>query len=310
MLILCTNACTYWHKGNRKILCLGTRLSYLGSQHVPQVFSIYSPVFVHTFSLLDFVHLVDRLRGTTWSSLWFCENGQQLIHIPKCLPAHCWYFKSSKELSDFLFCFFLIFFCDFFRWFWRDLTGVDACAANVRGRGANALHPWGSQFRPSDGHGDRSLWVAHGQRQPAHLAIDKPGRHPKYGLTSSKRDWEFWRVFGRQSGTEQEYWENMQLLCDGYLTLLAPWGTKKQTLTLTDGGKLLVFSSFWGPGFTQTHDGASIFYRHSFLCSHRPQMMLPASPVKCATATDFFYPHLGNNVCSKLFKNKVSEVCM
>lgn len=50
----------------------------------------------------------------------------------------------------------------------------------------------------------------------------------------------------------------MLLLFDGYLTLHAPQGTKKQTLTLTDG-KLLVFS-FWR-GFTQMHDGSSVFLK-------------------------------------------------
>lgn len=84
-----------------------------------------------------------------------------------------------------------IFFSDFFRWLWRhlrdDLTGLDACAPDVWGWRANALHPRGSQFRPSDGHGDSSLWVAHGQRQPAHLAIDTPSTLPKRVLTSNLR---------------------------------------------------------------------------------------------------------------------------
>lgn len=89
----------------------------------------------------------------------------------------------SQYLSDFFFVFH-----DYFRWIWRDplndLTGVHACAANVRRWGAHALHLRGSQFWPSDGDGDCSLRVTHGQRQPAHLAIDKPSHRPKYGLTS------------------------------------------------------------------------------------------------------------------------------
>lgn len=67
--------------------------------------------------------------------------------------------------------------CALYRRLWRgpldDFAGVDARAADVRGRGVNALHPRGPQLRPPDGHGDRSVWVAHGQRQPAHLAIDR-----------------------------------------------------------------------------------------------------------------------------------------
>lgn len=67
--------------------------------------------------------------------------------------------------------------CALCRRLWRgphdDFAGVDARAAYVRGRGVNALHPRGPQLRPPDGHGDRSVWVAHGQRQPAHLAIGR-----------------------------------------------------------------------------------------------------------------------------------------
>lgn len=52
------------------------------------------------------------------------------------------------------------------RWLRGDLlddrAGVDVCAPDVGGGGVDALHPGGSQFRPSDGHGDRSLRVAHG----------------------------------------------------------------------------------------------------------------------------------------------------
>lgn len=74
------------------------------------------------------------------------------------------------------------------RWFWwrllDDLAGVNARAAHVRGRRANPLHPRGSGFGPPDGHGDRSLWVTHGQRQPAHLAIGEPPL--RYGETSSR----------------------------------------------------------------------------------------------------------------------------
>lgn len=74
MLILCTNACTYWHKGNRKILCLAAWDRNMFLKLHPNdalIFSIYSPVFVHTISLLNSVHSVDRLccflliRGTT-----------------------------------------------------------------------------------------------------------------------------------------------------------------------------------------------------------------------------------------------------
>lgn len=73
---------------------------------------------------------------------------------------------------------------------------------------------------------------------------------PENWFDSKWRDWEFWRVYGLKSGTEQHYWENTLRLRDGYLTLLAPRGMKKQTLTLTDGGKLSVLSF---------NDGASAF---------------------------------------------------
>lgn len=74
-----------------------------------------------------------------------------------------------------------------------DLAGVDARAAHDRGRGVNPLHPGGSGFRPPDGHGDRALWVTHGQRQPAHLAIGDPPPEIRWDVESLSRDWDFWR---------------------------------------------------------------------------------------------------------------------
>lgn len=52
-------------------------------------------------------------------------------------------------------------------------------------------------------------------------------------------------VFGSSSGTEQRHRESMRLWRDGYLAALTP-RNYKQTLTLTDGGKLLVFFFFSG----------------------------------------------------------------
>lgn len=110
---------------------------------------------------------------THWSEC-SCKNAYPNSQIS---PRSLQIFKSPTQLSHFIFLF------DFFRRLWRDLlddlAGVYARAPDVWGRGANAQHPRGSQFRPSDGHGDRSLRVAHGQRQPAHLAIDTSGRHPQ-----------------------------------------------------------------------------------------------------------------------------------
>lgn len=73
------------------------------------------------------------------------------------------------------------------RWLWWDLddpSRVDACASYEWKWGADALHPRRSQFRPSDGHGDRSLRVTHGQRQPAHLSIDSTQPSLKYDFTA------------------------------------------------------------------------------------------------------------------------------
>lgn len=64
-------------------------------------------------------------------------------------------------------------------------------------------------------------------------------------------------VFGSSSGTEQRHRESMRLWRDGYLAALTP-RNYKQTLTLADGGRLLVFF-FFGPWFIQTHDGTSDF---------------------------------------------------
>lgn len=79
-------------------------------------------------------------------------------------------------------------FSDSFRWLGAPLdglAGLDARAPNVRGRGTDALYPRGSEFRPADGHGDRSLRLAHGQRQPAHLAIDTTRHWSKCNLASN-----------------------------------------------------------------------------------------------------------------------------
>lgn len=90
-------------------------------------------------------------------------------------------------------------FCALCRRLWRgplhDPAGVDARAANVRGRGVDALHPRGSQLGPADGHGDGSVRVAHGQRQPAHLAIDWPA--------SSQHHCGIVERFGSRSRIEQ-----------------------------------------------------------------------------------------------------------
>ena len=81
-----------------------------------------------------------------------------------------------------------------------------------------------------------------------------PGYRPT--LPSPDVTGEFWRVYSLKSGTEEHYWENTLRLRDGYLTLLAPRGMKKQTLTLTDGGKLSLLSF---------NDGASAFLETFFL---------------------------------------------
>lgn len=92
---------------------------------------------------------------------------------------------STHSMSGWVQCLFFGGVCRWFRWrLLDDLAGVDARAAHVRGWGANPLHPRGSGFGPPDGHGDRSLWVTHGQRQPAHLAIGDPPL--RYGETSSR----------------------------------------------------------------------------------------------------------------------------
>lgn len=203
----------------------------------------------------------------------------------------------SQQLSDFFFVFH-----DYFRWIWRDplndLTGVHACTADVWRWGANALHLRGSQFWPSDGDGDCSLGVAHGQRQPAHLAIDKPSHRPKYGLTSYCHNMtedagdSFWLQTWYRTRKLRELWH------DGYLTLLASWGIKSKPWL-----SLMVVSCwcsplFWGPGFTQWSIGA--VSRHSFLLVIGLRWCSLMSPVKRLTARGFFNLHLGHYVCSKL----------
>lgn len=69
------------------------------------------------------------------------------------------------------------------------------------------MYPRRFELGPPDGHGDGTLWAAHGQRQPPHLAIDAklplPPQTPnKYSKTSS-----FHAVTensGLKRGTEQQ----------------------------------------------------------------------------------------------------------
>lgn len=225
------------------------------------LFPIYWSVFVHRFSFLNicafsssppyffvFIYfwILNRSgRWKTWIVLFIYVHAHFLQER---------YFNSphSSLIS--------IFFSDFFRWLWRDLlddlTGVDACAPDVWGRGANALHPRGSQFRPSDGHGDRSLWVAHGQRQPAHLAIDTPGHRQKYGLTSNLHN------VTEKSGESKVVQNNItERIC--YCCVMDTWHYSHpeewNNLTLAEGGKLLVFSSFWAWFYRDARRSIHIF---------------------------------------------------
>lgn len=121
---------------------------------------------------------------------------------------------------------------DLFRWLWRaptdELAGVNACAPDVWGRWANAHYPRGSEFRPPDGHGDCPFWVTYGQRQSAHLAIDtQPRRFLKYGLTSHVHNMTENSEGSLASKVVHKKKKKILLLCDGYLTLLTPWRTKK-----------------------------------------------------------------------------------
>lgn len=181
-------------------------------------------------------------RTTCWAPwiTWILVACREIEH-----EALSTYTSMSKRVT-------FVFFCSVFRWFgWRlldDLAGVNARAAHVRGRGANPLHPRGSGFRPPDGHGDRSLWVAHGQRQPAHLAIGETPPEIRWDIESLSRKWDFWRdFFCFRNGTEQHYWEGALLLRDGYLTNIH--SLRNKSLNLADAGKPLAFSFY----------GASIF---------------------------------------------------
>lgn len=153
---------------------------------------------------------------------------------------------STDSMSSWVQCLFFGGVCRWFRWrLLDDLAGVDARAAHVRGWGANPLHPRGSGFGPPDGHGDRSLWVTHGQRQPAHLAIGEPPL--RYGETSSRchpneTSGEMFLVFCFRNGTEERSWEEALLLCDGYLTNTR--SLRNRSPNLTDAGKPLALSPF------------------------------------------------------------------
>lgn len=142
--------------------------------HMKQLFLLLTLLIAVFLTSVWLWHLMLKWPSNTHRSKSFCYR-DIIPDFVNFLQAHSWHQTPSlsrrlrRELLD-------------------GLAGADAHAADVGGRGAHALHPRGSEFRHSDGHGERSLRVAHGQRQPAHLAIDTPGCRHMYGLTPNLHD--------------------------------------------------------------------------------------------------------------------------